>query len=78
MNTFTKINQYPTHVDVKDCKLDWTNNGMITSVYYIPKYDENGFNINPDGNVTMKYATCSECGKTWEAKTQYETVFTKL
>ena len=64
-------NLLPIHENIADCRIDWPNDGTSTLVYYMVKRDENGVNINPDGNVTTKYSKCSECGKHWKSKTQY-------
>jgi len=55
----------------QECRFTVTG-GMTTLVGYIPIYDKNGVNINPDGNITTRYIHCSTCKKNWTAKTQYD------
>lgn len=52
---------------------------MSTLVYYVPVYDKNGVNINPDGNTTTSNLECLTCGKRWVATTRYnQTTYTEL
>lgn len=39
-----------------------------TYVGYIPVYDENGVNTNPNVNKQTARLTCSVCNKVWVAK----------
>lgn len=41
-----------------------------TLVAYIPIYDKNGVNTNPDRNTTTSIFECITCGKRWKCKTQ--------
>lgn len=62
----------------KQCSFTHTQ-GMTTLVYYIPIYDKNGVNTNPDGNTTTSEVYCSTCKTKWKATTQYgKTTFTLL
>jgi hypothetical protein len=42
---------------------------MTTLAAYIPTYDKNGVNINPDRNTTTFKVNCLSCGKIWEGST---------
>ena len=37
-------------------------------MYFQPIYDENGVNINPDGNTTAFGISCVSCQKEWTGK----------
>jgi len=53
--------------------------GSSTLVAYIPIYDKNGVNINPDANTTTFKVNCLTCGKTWAGKTcMGETTYEEL
>lgn len=43
---------------------------MTTCAYYVPVYDKNGVNINPDGNTTTFDVSCYKCNKKWRGATQ--------
>ena len=47
-----------------DCRFIQSG-GMTTLAYYIPIYDKNGVNINPDRNTTTSMLECLTCGKEW-------------
>jgi hypothetical protein len=52
---------------------------MTTLVAYIPIYDKNGVNINPDANTTTFNVNCSSCGKMWAGRTRLgETTYEEL
>lgn len=55
----------------KECKFKVTGS-HTTLVGFIPIYDKNGVNTNPDGNVTTQYISCQTCKKNWITKTQYD------
>ena len=42
-----------------------------TAMYYEPRYDKNGNNLNPDGNITTSTVSCSTCNRQWVSHTQY-------
>lgn len=44
---------------------------ITTAAYYPPVYDENGININPDGNYTTTEFTCLECNTSYYATYQF-------
>ena len=48
----------------EDCKFI-TFGGRTTLVAYIPIYNKNGVNINPDRNTTSFTVDCLSCGKKW-------------
>jgi len=52
----------------EDCRFSY-GGGTTTCVYYIPVYDKNGVNINPDRNTTTFKVECLTCGRMWEGKT---------
>lgn len=37
----------------------------VTAMYFPPRYDENGININPDRNSMTTQYTCLECNKSY-------------
>lgn len=43
---------------VRDCGFT-----SSTGLYYTPLYDENGNNVNPDGNIHTSSWTCHKCRK---------------
>ena len=47
-----------------DCRF-LQSGGRSTLVAYIPIYDENGVNTNPDRNTTTSNLECLSCGKRW-------------
>ena len=50
-----------------------------TPMYYQPRYDKNGNNLNPDGNITTSTVSCSTCYRQWVTATQYgKTEYTEL
>ena len=52
---------------------------MSTLAYYVPVYDKNGVNLNPDGNTTTSNLECLTCGKRWYARTRYnETIHDEI
>jgi hypothetical protein len=62
----------------EDCKFSISPQ-MTTLVAYIPIYDKDGKNINPDRNTTSFTVNCITCGKIWRGqscldKTTYEEV----
>jgi hypothetical protein len=52
----------------EDCRFAY-GGGSTTLVTYIPIYDKNGVNINPDKNTTTFGVECLSCGKMWKGKT---------
>jgi hypothetical protein len=68
MATFIKID-YPTHINVEDCSLIWTEG--TTHVYSTTVRDKNGVTTIPEGEETIHYAKCSLCQKFWRARTQH-------
>ena len=62
----------------EDCRFSHSG-GSSTLVAYIPIYDRNGNNTNPDRNTTTFKVNCLTCGKMWVGKscldqTTYEEV----
>jgi hypothetical protein len=62
----------------EDCRFSHSG-GSTTLVAYIPIYDKNGVNTNPDRNTTTFKVNCLTCGKMWVGKscldeTTYEEV----
>jgi hypothetical protein len=62
----------------EDCQFSYSG-GTTTLVAYIPIYDKNGVNTNPDRNTTTFNVNCITCGKMWVGKscldeTTYEEV----
>jgi hypothetical protein len=62
----------------EDCRFSY-GGGTTTLVAYIPIYDKDGKNINPDRNTTSFTVNCITCGKIWRGqscldKTTYEEV----
>ena len=53
----------------EDCKFT-SFYGTSTLVAYIPIYDKDGKNINPDANTTTFKVNCLSCGKIWVGKTR--------
>ena len=53
----------------EDCAFSYSG-GASTLVAYIPIYDKNGVNINPDRNTTTSIFECITCGKKWKCKMQ--------
>ena len=51
----------------EDCRFSY-GGGMTTLVAYIPIYDKNGVNINPDRNIKTFEVSCGSCGKMWKGK----------
>ena len=52
----------------EDCRFSHSG-GMTTLVAYIPIYDKNGVNTNPDRNTTSFSIECLTCGKMWRGET---------
>jgi hypothetical protein len=46
--------------------------GTSTLVAYIPVYDKNGVNTNPDANTTTFKVNCLSCGRMWVGKTRLD------
>jgi hypothetical protein len=55
----------------EDCQFFYSDRSS-TLVAYIPIYDKNGVNINPDANTTTFKVNCSTCGKTWVGKSRLD------
>ena len=57
-----------------DCERDdcqfIESGGATTLAYYIPTYDKNGVNINPDRNTTTFTTQCIVCNRYWKGATQ--------
>lgn len=45
--------------------------GNVTLAYYIPIYDKNGVNTNPDRNITTTKYYCINCQKQYTVSSQY-------
>ena len=45
----------------------------VTLVYYMPIYDKNGVNTNPDRNITTTNYYCINCLKQYTVASQYGT-----
>lgn len=61
-----------------DCKIVYAYTAS-TSLFYIPVFDKDGVNINPDGNVISGSAKCLTCDQEWDFSTQYgNTIWKKL
>lgn len=52
----------------EDCKFSYRC-VSTTLAYYLPVYDKNGVNINPDRNTTTFSVECFTCGRMWKGKT---------
>ena len=52
-----------------DCAFSYSG-GASTLVAYIPIYDKNGVNTNPDANTTTSKINCLSCGKMWVCRTR--------
>lgn len=62
----------------EDCRFTYSG-GTSTLVAYIPIYDKNGVNINPDANTTTFKVNCLSCGKMWVGKSRLdETTYEEL
>ena len=55
----------------EDCAFSHSG-GTSTLVAYIPVYDKNGVNINPDSNTTTFKVICLSCGKMWVGKSRLD------
>jgi hypothetical protein len=55
----------------EDCRFTYSG-GTSTLVAYIPIYDKNGVNINPDANTTTFKVNCLSCGKMWVGKSRLD------
>jgi ribosomal protein S27E len=55
----------------EDCTFSHSG-GTSTLVAYIPVYDKNGVNINPDSNTTTFKVNCLSCGKMWVGKSRLD------
>jgi len=55
----------------EDCKFI-TFGVRSTLVAYIPIYDKNGVNINPNRNTTSFTVDCLSCGKIWVGKSRMD------
>lgn len=55
----------------EDCRFTHSG-GRTTLVAYIPTYDKNGVNINPDRNTTTFDVSCGSCGKMWVGKSRLD------
>jgi len=44
---------------------------MSTFMYYPPRYNRKGENLNPDGNTTTSTIGCETCGKRFTQSQQY-------
>jgi len=62
----------------QDCRFSY-GGGSSTLAYYIPIYDKNGNNINPDKNTTTFNVNCLTCGKMWVGKSRLdETIYEEV
>lgn len=43
----------------------------VTAMYFQPRYDEKGNNINPDRNISTSNWNCEGCGKNYQTKGNY-------
>ncbi len=50
-----------------------TESGMntVTAMYFAPRYDEKGNNVNPDRNIRTSNYHCSKCGKDYSVAGNY-------
>ena len=55
----------------EDCTFSHSG-GTSTLVAYIPVYDKNGVNINPDANIKTFKVNCISCGKMWVGKSRLD------
>lgn len=61
------------------CEFSPTGPAFTTDMYYPPRYNRAGENLNPDGNVTSQEWSCSACEKRWIASTRLgEVEFTEI
>jgi hypothetical protein len=59
----------------EDCQFAY-GESTRTCMYFQPKYDKDGKNINPDANTTTFKVNCISCGRMWVGKTRlYETTY---
>jgi hypothetical protein len=64
----TKIlEKYPCE---RECKFI-QGSSSTTMAYYMPMYDKNGVNTNPDRNTTRSKYSCTVCGKCFNISSQY-------
>lgn len=62
----------------KECVFIPSDCGTVTDMYFPPRYDKNGVNLNPDGNIFTSSISCQTCGKKWKSTTQYnKTTYTE-
>ena len=50
----------------EDCLFEPVGAAWKTDVYYQPRYNRKGENINPDRNVTSGEVACVKCGALWK------------
>lgn len=50
-----------------ECRFQ-SHGSTSTLVAYIPIYDKNGVNVNPDRNTTSESVTCSTCKRSWTVR----------
>lgn len=52
---------------------------MVTAMYFEPRYDKHGNNLNPDRNWRSYNLSCHKCNTTWFIRTNGEdTEITKI
>lgn len=55
----------------EDCIFEESGWRMTTDMYFPPRYDQSGKNLNPDGNISSWPTRCTVCGRSWQATEQY-------
>lgn len=56
----------------QDCSISMPNSAFVTALAYMPTYDRNGNRTDRgDPNTTTRSLSCTTCGKSWIARTQY-------
>jgi hypothetical protein len=74
----TKQFENPNPDCINECNFIPSDCGTVTNMYFPPRYDKNGVNTNPDGNIHTSFVSCGTCGKKWTSETQYgKTIYTE-
>ena len=55
----------------EDCKFT-IGDITQTCMGFLPIYDKNGVNINPDANTSTFQVNCLSCGKMWAGKSRLD------
>lgn len=67
----------PCPEEREDCVFEEPGWRTTTDMYFPARYDREGNNLNPDGNITSWPVRCTICGASWRAVEQYgKTTFT--